>query len=235
MERRRVILTRFDDAAAAGVALARQVAGALQEGLAGRGAGSMAMPGGRTPVALFRILRESALDWARIHVTLTDERWVPGTDPASNGALLCAELLRDRAASASFHPLYDGSASAADAARRVWESLQAMPQPFDAVVLGMGEDGHFASLFGGNAGLAAALDPAASPACIAMRAPQEPHERLSLTLSALARTRRLFLLVTGGAKHELLMHAARGEPGARWPVASLLALRQPRLEVYWAP
>jgi 6-phosphogluconolactonase len=234
VERRRVIFTRFADAAAAGEALALQVAGLLREGMSVRGTGSVAVPGGRTPVPLFRALREQVLDWSRISVTLTDERWVSESHPASNAALLRAELLQGQVAAARFFPLFDGSASAAAARAPVWAALQLLPRPFDAIVLGMGEDGHFASLFAGNDGLSVALDPRAAPACVAMQAPGEPRERLSLNLPALLQTRRLMLLATGQAKRERL-EAARRESPEKLPVAALLALRQPKVEVYWAP
>ena len=229
-----MILARYGDAAAAGAALAAEVAGALHEGLLERGAGALAVPGGRTPVPLFASLREQALDWSRVHVTLTDERWVPEASPASNAALVRAELLRSHAATARFHPLYDGSASAGSAAARVWLALQRLPRPFDAVVLGMGEDGHFASLFAGSPGIAQALDPEAVPACVAMQAPTQPAQRLSLNLAALRQTRRVFLFATGEAKRELLLRAERDAVAAAVPIAALLALRHPQPEVFWA-
>jgi 6-phosphogluconolactonase len=186
-----LILTRFDDGAAAGRAVAEQVAGALREGLAARGSGSLAVPGGRTPVAMFQALRDAPLEWPRVGVTLTDERWVPESDPASNGALVRRELLQGRAATARFQPLFDGSATAGEAVIRVWGALAQLVRPFDAVVLGMGEDGHFASLFAGNEGLAQALDVETAPACVAMTAAAWPRQRISLNLAALLQTRRL--------------------------------------------
>jgi 6-phosphogluconolactonase len=231
-----VILQRFDSPAEAAAALASQIIPALRMALNWRGVASLGGAGGRTPAPLLRMLRDADLDWAKVAVTLTDERWVPEDHAASNAALLRTELLAGRAGVARFVPLYDASAaSAAAAAGAVWNTVAAMPRPFDAVVLGMGEDGHFASLFPGNPGLAAALDPQADPGCVAMRAPVEPMERISLNLAALLQTRRLFLLVTGEVKRELLLTAARREPHANWPVATLLAQRHPSPEVFWAP
>jgi 6-phosphogluconolactonase len=229
-----LIFMPFDDAAAAGVALAAQVADALRAGMAARGSASMAVPGGRTPVAFFRPLHEHRLDWSRIDVTLTDERWVPQSSPASNASLVRAELLQAGVGAARFHPLHDDSPTAAAAAGPVWDALRPLPRPFDVVVLGMGADGHFASLFPGNAGLSEALDPHAAPACVAMQAPIDPRERLSLNLSALLQTRRLLLFATGKAKRELLDAARTAAPG-QLPVAALVAIGEPVLEVYWAP
>jgi 6-phosphogluconolactonase len=229
-----VIVTRCGNLPAAAATLAEQIVAALQKGVALRGAASLAVPGGRTPLPLFQALREADLDWSSVVVTLTDERWVPESDATSNAALVRDGLLKGRASAARFLPLYDGSADAATAAPDVWRSLQALPRPIDAVVLGMGEDGHFASLFPGNAALPAALDPYAAPACVAMQAPDAPHERISLNLAALRQARRLFLLVAGAKKQQVLLASARGDPDGH-PVAALLALRHPVPEVYWAP
>lgn len=230
-----MILQRFDSVPAAAAALAEQIVVALRLGLSWRGSGSLALPGGRTPVPLFHALRDAELDWGHVGITLTDERWVPEDHPGSNAALVRRELLGGRAGAARFVPLYDGSANAAGATDQVWAGLRPLARPFDAVVLGMGEDGHFASLFPGDPALAASLDPATTPACVAMRAPVEPQERISLNLAALLQARRLFLLVSGAAKRELLLAAARRGPGAHWPVTALLAQRHPMPEVYWAP
>lgn len=228
-----MILRRFESVAAAAGELAEQVAMALQLGLSLREQASIAVAGGRTPVPLFQALRAAELDWARVRVTLTDERCVPADDAASNAALLRDHLFTGRAAAARFVSLWDAAGDAASAAARAWERLRVVPRPFDAVVLGMGEDGHFASLFAGNPALAAALDPAAAPACVAMRAPVAPHERISMNLAALLQARRVFLFVTGEAKRELLLAASRRD--GQWPVAALLSQRRPMVEVFWAP
>ncbi len=230
-----MILQRYDNAALAAAALAEQIVAALRIGLSWRGAASLAVPGGRTPVGLFRALRDAELDWSKVTITLTDERWVPESDPASNAALVRAELLKSRAGAARFLPLYNGAPGAKSATMEIWESLRAAPWPLDAVVLGMGEDGHFGSLFPDDPGLAAALDVKAAPACVAMRAPVNPTERISLNLAAFLQARRVFLLVSGEIKRELLLTAARREAGARWPVTKLLAQPRPMTEVYWSP
>jgi len=229
-----MILQRFATTGEAAGSLAAEVTKALQGGLARRSAASLAVPGGRTPVPLFQAMRNAELDWSRVSITLTDERWVGTADEASNEALVRRELLQQRAAAAQFVPLQDGSRSAQDALDCVWQSLKRMPRPFDAVVLGMGDDGHFASLFPGSPGVSAALDPGQKPACVAMQAPAAPASRISLNLAALLQTRRLFLFITGVHKRDLLLAAARGAEPAL-PVAALLSQRVPLPEVYWAP
>jgi len=230
-----MILQKFAGIEALAAALASEVSIALGAGIASRGRASLAVPGGRTPAPFFQVLRQMPLDWQAVDVTLTDERWVPESDPASNAALVRASLLQGPAAAARFHPLHEPSVAEADAPAHIWQALQPLPRPFDAVVLGMGEDGHFASLFPGDPGLRGALDPRAAAGCVMMQAPVAPRRRISLNLAALLQTRRLFLLVSGAAKRALLLEAGRADPGDRWPVSALLAQRQPVTEVYWTP
>ncbi len=230
-----MILHRFNALETAAAALAAQVAGALREALLLRGQASLVVPGGRTPSALFRALRRWEMDWKQVQVTLTDERWVASVDSGSNAALVQRELLTEQAVTARFVPLHNAAPSATAGAAASWQGIARIPRPFDAVILGMGEDGHFASLFPGSSGLAAALDADAPGACVAMRAPVAPTDRISLNLSALRDARRLFLLVSGEGKRVLIESAAQQPPEISLPIASLLALRDPAPEVYWAP
>lgn len=222
----------FESVQKAAEALADEVGLALRQGFSARAAASLAVPGGRTPVPFFHALSLLALDWSQVLVTLTDERWVSEADAASNARLVRSELLQQQAQVARFVPLYSGGASAADDAAAASLRLAGMPLPFDAVVLGMGEDGHFASLFPGSPGLVEALNDAV-PACVPMQAPAAPEQRLSWNLAALRATRRLMLLVTGATKRDLLMSAAGADP-LRLPIAALMQ-GEPGLEVFWAP
>jgi len=183
-------------------------------------------------VPLFHALRTKVLDWSRVRITLTDERWVPETSADSNAALVRRELLKDAAAAAVFIPLFNHAASAAAGAAASQRAVREL-LPFDAVVLGMGADGHFASLFPGSPGLDEALDPQRPPAVLATHAPVDPAERLSLNLPALAACSHLSLLVSGSGKLALLERASAGDPAL--PVSSLLGLKQPQLDVFWAP
>jgi 6-phosphogluconolactonase len=228
-------LRTFADSAALAATLAGDVVDRLQRALdAGREA-SLLVPGGRTPAQLFDRLATVPLRWARVHVGLTDERRVPRDDPASNERLVRERLLVGAAAAARFTGLADDAQDPDVAAAHAFAALAPLPRPFDAVVLGMGDDGHFASLFPGGDGLATALDPAAAPGCVAMRAPAAPHERLSLNLAALLASRFVALAVTGAAKRRVLDAAATPGPPTDLPVRALLAARQVPVTVYWAP
>jgi 6-phosphogluconolactonase len=116
-----------------------------------------------------------------------------------------------------------------------WGALALVTRPFAAVVLGMGEDGHIASLFPGSPDIAAELDPATAPGCVATIAPSSPHERLSLNVAALLETRRIALLITGNAKWQVYQRALEPGPAAELPVRAILKQQRVPLTVYWAP
>lgn len=212
----------FDSDAAMASALAAAVADGLRAGLAGRGGASLAVSGGRSPIPFLEALSAEMLDWSRVVVTLVDERWVAPSSADSNEALVRRHLLRGPAAAACLVPLKTPAASPEAGVAAALALRAEMPRPFDAVVLGMGEDGHTASLFPDAAGLADALDPAGAAELVCIHPPRAPHARITLSLAGVLATRRLFLQAGGAAKRAVLERAAReGEP-LRLPVAALL-------------
>jgi len=233
---------RFDSAELLVDTLAADIHQQLAVALRDRGSASLVVSGGSTPVPLFRRLREAPLPWERVLVTLADERWVDATDAGSNERLVRTELLQGPAAAARFAPQKTDAPTPQQGAAAAWAGVAAMPRPFDVLVLGMGDDGHTASLFPGSPGILAALDPAASPTCVAMSAPVKPNARISLNLAALAQSRRAYLHIQGERKWEIYREAAllavstpAEETPASKPVAAMLRLRSPGLQVYWSP
>jgi 6-phosphogluconolactonase len=226
---------RFPTAAALFETLALDIAGALQEGLAaGRGA-SLAVPGGRTPMPLFERLSKAELDWDDVWITLGDERWVDASSDASNEKLVREHLLKGEAAIANFVGLKNSAASASSGAHASWSAVAELPRPFDFMLVGMGDDGHVASLFPNSSGLAQALDPTQPPGCVAMTAPVPPQERLSLNLRALLDSRRIAVLITGKAKWATYERARTPGPAAQMPVRALLQQQNVPVSVYWSP
>lgn len=226
---------RFADASALTEALAADIASALETGLsAGRGA-SLVVPGGRTPIALFDRLSSVELDWQSVWVTLTDERWVDPASGGSNERLVREHLLRNAAARCNFVGLKNAAADPRSGAAAGWSAVAELPRPFDFVLLGMGDDGHIASLFPDSPGLGAGLDLSGPPACIAMTAPAAPHARLSLNLRALTDARAIAVLIVGGQKLATYERARARGPVVDMPVRGLLLQQNVPVTVYWSP
>lgn len=219
----------FADAEALDEALAAFVAERLEAALAARGAASLVVSGGRTPAGMFRRLSERELRWRSVTVTLADERCVAPGHPDSNEGAVRRDLLRGPAAAARLVPLWSPAATPEAAAARATARLEALAGPFDLVLLGVGEDGHTASLFPGAPELPGALEEGAAPACVAITPPAARHRRLSLNRAALLRTRALVLHVVGEAKRDVLSRAQEGGPMHELPVRlALQAVRVPR-------
>ena len=226
---------QFVDSEALNNALAVEVARTLRVAIATRGHASLVVSGGRTPVALFNRLSLQDLAWRQVTITLADERWVEADAPASNERMVRLELLRNKAADAYFIGLKSNADTAASSAKDVWCKLAQMPRPFDLVLLGMGDDGHTASLFPTSAAIATALDTSQPPACIAMQAPVAPYQRLSLNLAALLETRRIVLHVQGAHKWQVYQSARAVGEAAALPIRGVLRQSLVPVDVYWSP
>lgn len=225
----------FASAQEAALALATAVAAQLDTALKARPQASLVVSGGRSPIGLFHALRRLPLDWARVRISLADERWLPPQHPDSNAHRVAEHLLQGAAAAAQFVPLWNGAATPAQAIADRQQALGALPRPFDAVVLGMGEDGHTASLFPGAAGIEAALDPAGTETLVAIDPPDAPYPRLSLTLAALLHSRQIFLLLSGDRKQAVYRRARAECRPLALPVAAVLCQRTVPVAVYFAP
>jgi 6-phosphogluconolactonase len=217
------------------LALAEAVAGNLLIGIENRGEGALAVSGGSTPARFFAALgRRKDVDWGRVMVTLVDERWVPETSDRSNAGLVNMKLLQGPAAVARFVPLYTGGAAPDEAAlERTEAGLSVLPERFDAVVLGMGNDGHTASFFPGGDALDAALE--GKRPVLAMRAPGAEEPRVTLSLDRLLATEGLFLHIEGEEKARVLEQALAEGPVRDMPVRAVLRQTRTPLTVYWSP
>lgn len=217
------------------LALAEAVAGNLMHGIASRGQGALAVSGGSTPARFFGALsKRRDVDWEKVLVTLVDERWVPETADRSNAGLVNMKLLQGPAAVARFVPLYSGGNSPdAAAIARTEAQLAALPERFDAVVLGMGNDGHTASFFPGGDTLAEALT--GSAPVLAIRAPGAGEPRVTLTLSRLLQAEELYLHIEGEEKAAVLETALGEGPAEDMPVRAVLRQTRTPLTVYWSP
>lgn len=188
---------------------------------------SFAVPGGTTPGPVFDTLSQIDLDWSRVHVLLTDERWVPETNAQSNAALIRKRLLTGHAVQAEFTPYFITDTSINSAAKELDVRLSGL-LPLDVILLGMGADMHTASLFPGADGLEKALSDDA-PMFLPITVAGQEEQRFSLTAPVLRGARCLHVLITGTEKRDALS-AAQDLTEAQAPIQTVL----PRATVHWS-
>jgi 6-phosphogluconolactonase len=230
-----VIEHDFSDRAALADALAGAVAANLGTAVADRGSAVLALSGGTTPRLFLRRLAAQPVDWSRISVTLCDERWVPPTHARSNAHLVRENLLHGAAAAARFVPLFVDAPEPDAVLAEILRRIDALPAPFDVVVLGLGLDGHTASLFPGGDRLAEALDPLGPASVLPMHAPDAGETRITLTLPVLAAARNLYLQIEGADKLVVFGRIMRAEGAmAASPLRAVMQNAAVPLDVYWS-
>lgn len=212
----------------------------LEKSLSEKGEASLMVSGGSTPAPLYQTLSESDLDWSRIHVALVDERWVDKEHEASNEALIERSLLINKAAKAPFTGMKTTAETAWKGCAETERLYRALPKPFTVSILGMGNDGHTASLFPHAQGLSQALAEDNDNLTAAITAHESevtgPNtERLSLTLTGLLNSKRLIVLLTGEEKLAVFKRALADGAAEDMPVRAILRQKKVPVELYWAP
>lgn len=225
----------FDDRGAASRAAALHMADTVAAQLAIGGPAAMVASGGSTPIDALQELGRQDLAWERVSIVPSDERWVPRTHKDSNERMLRETLLDGNARAATVLSLYRENETPESASRILEEELEELPLPFCVSLLGMGEDGHFASLFpdGKGDGFESALDPDGERAFVPVTTKSSPHPRITLTLSTLAHSEEVILLIFGDAKKRVYKKAKAAN--SRLPVARLLHQKRAPVRVIWAP
>lgn len=214
--------------------LAEAAAEALSDALSGPGPNSLVVTGGTSPGPVYDRLSALDLDWANVTATLSDDRWVDPASADSNERLVRERLLTGRAVAARFLPLKGHGASPEEDALAVEANLRVLT-PWSAVLLGMGEDGHIASLFPNDPDLAARLDPGGERLCVGVGMSGLPPyvARITLTARALLTARLVVLLITGGAKRALVERVL-ADPACSPPVATILRQNRVPVRCLWA-
>lgn len=224
----------YEDAEELAEAVAGDVGFIIESALDARGQCLIALPGGQTPIPIYEKLAKAKIDWKKVMIVPTDDRIVPMTDPLSNAAMLARIFLPKGARVIPFisdkAPDHKAAGRAADA------RLQELPWPPDLVWLGMGNDGHTASIFAGP-DLDEALDaPKARRAVGVLPDPlpaEAPVARVTLTRAAILSARTLTVVVTGKDKKKLLERAIKDGAGSPLPIGRVLADAEQAIDIHW--
>lgn len=221
----------YENAEALTQDFAQKIVVILKAAIASKGKASLLVSGGRTPLPLFKALSQADLDWSNVAISLADERWVSADDDASNEKLVRANLLQDKAAAASFIGMKTAHEDAADALTELNARYEAMSWPVDVLILGMGEDGHTASLFPCSGQIQQGLS--TQEKLLAVQPTTAPHQRMSFSLHALLQSEHIFLHLTGESKKRVLEQALAGNNELEMPIRAVL--QNADVELVWAP
>lgn len=205
----------------------------LQQAINNKGHASIAVSGGKTPIPLFKLLSQQDLEWHNVFITLVDDRWVDDTDDASNEKLVLTYLLQNKAKLANFVGLKNSCDNPFDGAKITDKILNKIPMPFDVLILGMGEDGHTASLFPGAANLMAGLDMKSGRKVVGMTPLTAPLDRITLTLPTILDSQNIYLHLVGESKMQVLEQAEKGDDINQMPIRAILQQNKVNVIGFW--
>ena len=222
---------KFESRDAASAAAAARIAGFVNARLTRDDSAAFVVGGGSTPGQCFEYLSGYELDWQKVQVVLSDERWVPNSDSDSNERLIRTTLLVGNASAASVLPIYQDDLSVDERCDSLQEFL---PQKgFACSMIGMGTDGHFASLFPDADSLDAGLSLGNQRFYMPVRTDASQHPRISMTLPAILQSPEILLLFFGKEKLTVYEKALAGDES--YPITALLAQKEVPVSLYWAP
>ncbi len=213
---------------------AHQVAQLLIQAIAEKGRASIAVSGGSTPKGFFQALSTQDLAWHKVTVTLADERWVDVNSIDSNTRLVKENLLQNKAAKANFFDLKVTDKLTQATLDSLNEKAKKYLLPFDVVILGMGEDGHTASLFPCSEQIKSALSLDNKQALMAASPKTAPYQRITFTLSALLTSKNIFLHLNGEKKQQVLMQALDDTNALVMPIRAFLHHPTVNTQIMWA-
>ena len=226
-------MLEFENASALDITLSEKVAALLSGSIEARGDASLVVSGGRTPMGFFHLLSQQSLDWSKVTILLADERWVDADHADSNEKLVRENLLINEASKATYLALKNSADQAVDGEAECAAALAEL-DAFTVVILGMGDDGHTASLFPGSDALAAGLAMDSGRDCIAVTPLHAPHQRMSLTLPRLLNSQQIVIHISGASKQQVLNQANSGDDVMELPIRAILQQQQAPLSIYWA-
>ena len=215
-------------------ALAEHVSQILASTIALKGKASIAVSGGSTPKGFFKMLSNKEIDWKKVTITLADERWVDINSDASNTRLVHENLLQNKASVAKFFHLKQGVRLCEETLIDLNLAANNTLLPLDVVILGMGEDGHTASLFPCSEQIAQGLDSANENSLMKVEPKTAPHQRITFSFAALKQSKNTFLHVCGINKKQVLDRAFSTNDIFEMPIRAFLQGEGIDTQVYWA-
>ncbi len=222
---------KFDTREAASAAIAARMAGLISAQLGRDAAAHFVVGGGTTPERCFKLLSEYELDWDKVQVALSDERWVPNDHDDSNERLVRESMLKDAASAGHILPIYKTGLSADERSQEL--QSRKPDDDFACSMVGMGTDGHFASLFPDADCLSEGLQLNNSRFYMPVRTSASPHPRISMTLSALLASDEVLLFFFG--KEKLAVYDNAHTVDKTYPITALLEQDKTPVSLYWAP
>ena len=226
-------VNQFESSQALNSAFAKRIVESLTLAIAAKGKASLVVSGGSTPKALFKELCQANIEWEKVTITLADERWVAATHDDSNEKLVRENLLQDKAANANFVALTTTDENAQDAQAIISQRIDQIDDHLDIVILGMGEDGHTASLFPCSSQIGEGLNLARKLSAIATQPTTAPHQRMSLSLAKIVSAKKVFLHLTSAKKKAVLEDALANFTELQKPIKAVC--NNTDVELMWAP
>ena len=223
----------FETREEASIAAAERIRDAIAHRLELQKAATLVVSGGTTPARCFEELAHLDIEWGRVNVVASDDRWVPADHDDSNEALIRRSLLINGASMAGLLPFFKADTPIEVRCEELDKEIRFIPFPFACSLLGMGADGHFASLFPDADNLQEGLNLESQKLCLPVHTEASPYARVSLTLAALSRSDEIVLLFFGDEKRKVFEKAMAGN--ARYPVTRLLRQKRAPVHTYWAP
>ncbi|OKY25495.1 6-phosphogluconolactonase [Thalassotalea sp. PP2-459] len=226
-------LNEFNTREELDVALANKVANILADAVALNGRASIAVSGGSTPKGFFQALSNKELPWTDITVTLADERWVNIDNESSNTRLVHENLLQNNAVNAKFFHLKQGENLTQETLADLNLAAKSALLPLDVLILGMGEDGHTASLFPCSEQIDECLSSTTAP-LLKVKPTSAPYERISFSFAYLKPSKNTILHISGLNKKSVLEKALSEQDRREMPIRAFLHDPEINTQVYWA-
>ncbi len=214
--------------------LKEAIINALKDEIQAFGSASLLVSGGSTPKRLFELISYEPIEWNKVTVSLVDERFLPNGHADQNGELLKEFLLKNQASRANYIPLVFDPSDIENNLKMAISAFENIRRPFTVVVLGMGIDGHTASLFPDSPMLDTAMNKGSSEVLLNITTPSSPYSRITFTRKVLLDAKNLFLHYYGNEKKKILDSVLDSINQDKFPISGFVNQKENPLNIYWA-